>query len=216
MKKDRAWYGKGQFLSILGVFLLSCGTALAATSSNDSNPLTTPTDISQTSSLPDRLAQRKSALKLQISSERSQKLVKNCVSAQTRLKNIGTKDKSSADKRQETYTDLATRLNTIVRRLEIQGTDVSELKSAQSKFNSSINQYLSDMQTYKTTMDDIVVMDCKTDPSGFEATLTTARQLRAKLANDVSQIKSLKSELTDALSKAKSLFSAADKSEKNQ
>jgi hypothetical protein len=89
------------------------------------------------------------------------------------------------------------------------------LKTLQSQFNDSANQYLVDASTYKTTMEDISEMNCSADPAGFMATLTSARQLRVKLASEVGQVASVKNSLVQALATAAEAFNTP-KAQENQ
>jgi hypothetical protein len=149
--------------------------------------------------LADRVTQRKSALKTQLTTERSQRITKNCLAAQNGLKNILIKDKALAGKRQATYSELSTQLTTTIRKLNSQKVDITELKTAQMQLDAAMNKYLEDMVAYKATLEDIAKIECAADPSGFEATLISARQLRVKLADDGKQIKTAKITMVQAL-----------------
>jgi hypothetical protein len=52
-------------------------------------------------------------------------------------------------------------------------------------------------------MDDLVTMDCQSDPAGFRATLQEARDYRSKLATDVLGIKNNLSNLKKSLANAR-------------
>jgi hypothetical protein len=156
--------------------------------------------VAQPNSLDARVAQSKAALKLQLTSAQSQKISQKCSGAQNMIKTITAKDKLAADKRQQTYTNLSTQLTTEIRLLQNQGSDITELKSAQMQFDTALNRYLADVANYKTAMEDIVALNCTTDPVGFESLLTNARQLRVSLATDTAQVKTAKNALVQALS----------------
>jgi hypothetical protein len=204
---------KTVLLSLLLLPVIS-GVAWAATSANPpasaGNPLTTPTDSSESTTLPQRLSQRKTALKVQLSSAQAVSIAKGCSVAQLGIQEIKTKGVASANTRHETYTKLATDLNAIIDHLERESINTAALKSAQTKFNTAINKYLTDAESYKTTMDDGVVMDCVADAAGFQATLLSARQFRTQLSSDVSAIKAAVPDLSKALSDAKDILVQAD------
>jgi hypothetical protein len=109
---------------------------------------------------------------------------------------------SSAGCQQCHYTNISARLAKVVDGLSKQGVGTAELTSLQQRFNTSANQYLIDASEYETTIDDLSVMDCAADPTGFEATLTSARQSRIKLASDIGQVASAKTSLAQAITKA--------------
>ncbi len=170
--------GLWQPVVLIAVMLLVGGVAMAATTSTSNvGGLTLPQDPSQSTSLPQRIVQRKASLKTALSGPESQRVSKACVLAQTSLQDIKTKDAAAADKR-FVYNDLASRLATNIDHLERQSIDTTKVKAQQATFKNAINKYLADAATYKNTMDDAVVMGCEADPSGFEATLLSARQLR--------------------------------------
>ena len=169
----------------------------------ESNGLVSPTDPAQSTTMPQRIAQRKNAINAQLTTARQQRLVKQCAVAQTGIQQIKIKDTAAANTRRETYTKLATRLSTIIDRLERQSINTTALKTAQDAFTRAINQYLKNAISYKTAMDDIVIMDCAKDPLGFEATLLSTRQLRARLSSDTARVKTAVPLLTQELDKAK-------------
>jgi hypothetical protein len=160
--------------------------------------------VAQTSSakpntLEERVAQSKATLKLQLSAAQSQKISQKCVAAQTLIKKVAAKDKTSADKRQQIYTDLSTQLTADIRTLQSQNVDVTTLKIAQAQFNVAINRYINDTATYETTVDDAIAVNCASDPLGFQSLLTSARQFRTALASDAAQIKDAKDTLAQTL-----------------
>jgi hypothetical protein len=182
------------FLIGLSVASLAGGVATAQTSNIAGNS-------TNTAALEERIAQRKETLKLQLSTTQSQKIAKNCVAAQSLVKSITAKDKIAATKRQQIYTDLSTKVTSIIRALQSQEADIAELKSDQIQFDSAINKFVSDNMLYSSTADDLIAMDCPSDPAGFEALLTTARQQKTVLSSDAAQIKTAKATLSQALVK---------------
>jgi hypothetical protein len=177
--------------------------------------LTLPADPAQATTLPQRLSQRKTALKVQLSAPQIQKITKGCSLAQTGLQDIKTKDATAAEKRFQAYSALASQLAITIDHLERQGIDTTKLKIQQTTFKGAINKYLSDAANYKSAMDDVVVMDCKNDTAGFEATLLSARQLRTQLAADASAIKAEVPAITKAIEETKqSLIQSLSASEK--
>jgi hypothetical protein len=196
-------------VTLLALFVFEGVTLAAQTTSNGNssasgNAVVTPNDPEQSTTLPQRITQRKNTIKTKVSNAQLQTIAKKCAIAQTGLQDIKTKDKSKIEDRRQAYTDLASKLSTIIGHLERQNIDVTNLKSEQVKFNSNINQYLTDAETYKTALDDAVVMDCAADPAGFEATLVGARQLRSQLSNDSAQVKSEAAVLSKTLTDTKS------------
>jgi small-conductance mechanosensitive channel len=193
-------------LSVLLVFgfcvaVYANSTVIAQTSTASNSTVKADTITS-------RVTERKNTLKLQLNSAQTQKITKNCVDAQKTIKVVAAQDKSNATKRQHVYTNTSTRLNKVIDGLNKRSVDTAELASIRDQFNTAANQYLVDASTYKTTMEDLSVMDCSAEPTGFQATLTSGRQLRIKLANEVGQIKSTKTALAQSLTKATGLLNS--------
>jgi hypothetical protein len=194
MKNNVAMYLPRLFLIGLCAAILFGGPVFAQT-----NPSARDT---QSKAQLERIAERKSTLKLQLNTAQTQKITANCKAAQLLIKKIADKDKIVTDKRQGIYSDLSTKLTAAIRTLQSQGEDITTLKNSQIQLDAAINQYVADTSSYMAATDDIITMDCTSDPTGFEATLTSARQLRTKLINDASQVKTAKNNLGQALSKA--------------
>jgi hypothetical protein len=191
----------------LGVLLvLGFSAAVYANSSVFAQTSPASNSADQTNTITNRITERKNALKLKLSSDQSQKITKNCVQAQKLIKSISAQDKNNATKRQQVYTNTSTQLNKVTDGLNKRSVDTTALNNIRDQFNTAANQYLVDASTYKTTMEDLSVMDCSVDPTGFEATLASARQLRIKLSSEVGQIKSIKSDLAQSLTKATNLL----------
>jgi hypothetical protein len=106
------------------------------------------------------------------------------------------------DQRQELYANLSTRVTTTLRKLQLQNVDITDLKNTQIQFDAAVNQYIADVANYEDSISDTAVLDCTNDPTGFEATLINARQLKAKLADDAGNIKNARSLLSQSLQKA--------------
>jgi hypothetical protein len=182
------------FLTVLAVSAILGGAASAHADNNATS--------SQTTTFEQRVAQTKSALKLQLTAAQSQKISQKCSAAQSLVKSIAAKDMTAADKRQQVYADLSTQLTTDIRIMQGQGADITALKAAQVQFDGAINHYLTDATAYKTAMDDLSAIKCASDPAGFESLLTNARQLRTSLATDVTQVKISRDGLVQSLTTA--------------
>jgi hypothetical protein len=161
--------------------------AIAQTLGN--SPLTFPADPAQNSTIDQRVAQRKTITKLQLNPTSAKDVSLKCPVAQTAIGAAKTKDSTGREVRLQAYINVANRLNQIIENLSIQGFDASDITAVQQKFNDTINRYLNDAQNYKTAMDDLVIIDCAKDPTGFAATLQQARTLRNQLSGDVTGIK---------------------------
>lgn len=191
---------------VTALFTLAGGIAFAVNSPGTittSSPIVTPPDPQATSTIEQRIAQRKSAVKVQQNAARAAQVNSKCSLAQSAIGQLRTKDTKVRVSRNQAYTTLATRLNSLVINLGNQGVNASELYAKQKLFNEAINQYLTSAMAYKTAVDDLVNMECKSDTVGFEATLSTVRSLRSQLARDGEAIKAQLNPLIDSLSAVK-------------
>jgi hypothetical protein len=155
-----------------------------------------------------RISERQSVLKLKLTAAQKKLLTTRCAAAQTKLQVLKTQDSTAAGKRQQIYSDLASRLEDIIVQLKVQGVDTTQLSTAQKNFNAAIDLYLADAMSYRAALDDAATIDCQTDPTGFEASLLSARQLRVQLAADVSKIKAIRPQLVKNLDSLKLQLSA--------
>jgi hypothetical protein len=185
-----------------GYILLMLGMVLCLVSGVFAQSPTSNTSSATQQKIADRVTQRKNALKLQLATAQSQNIAKNCVAAQAILKHTAAKDKKMLDQRQELYANLSTRVTTTLRKLQLQNVDITDLKNTQIQFDAAVNQYIADVANYEDSISDTAVLDCTNDPTGFEATLINARQLKAKLADDAGNIKNARSLLSQSLQKA--------------
>ena len=179
------------------VFAVFLNVARAETTNTVLSSLITPDSQEDSTTIDQRLAARRP--KVQLSAADKQNIAAKCALAQTVINDRKTKDTKAASIRLQTYNELVKRLTFLVDNLSSQGSNASELLNAQNYFVASINNYLNDAQSYKTAMDDLVIMDCQSDPAGFRATLNEARVDRAKLGPDVATIKNNLSNLQKSL-----------------
>lgn len=193
-------------IALFAVLVLAGGVVLAANSPGSvttSSPIVTPPDPQASTTIEQRIANRKSALKPVINPARAGQIASKCSLAQSAVGQLRTKDTKVRVSRNQAYTTLATRLNNIVINLGNQGVNASELHAKQKVFNDSINKYLSTAMEYKTAVDDLVNMDCKSDTAGFEATLSQVRSLRTQLGKDGEAIKAQLTPLIESLNNMK-------------
>lgn len=194
-------------IATLSGLVLAGGVVLAVNSPGTvttSSPIVTPPDPQSTTTIEQRIAQRKAAAKPQQTAARAAQITSKCSLAQSAVGQLRTKDTKARVARNQAYTTLATRLNNIVINLGNQGFNASDLFAKQKQFNDAINKYLVTAMDYKTAVDDLVNMDCKADPAGFDATLSLVRSHRAQLATDGAAIKSQLKPLIDSLNAVRS------------
>ncbi|MBA3757340.1 hypothetical protein H0X09_00515 [Candidatus Saccharibacteria bacterium] len=185
-------------VAVLAVPILGFGMKVGAQSTVSDELLESP----QTT-MAERLTQRQTSFNPQISFAARSKIVDNCVAAQATLNNWKVKDELSIEKRSKIYSSLEANLKDITEKLNKQALNSDELKEVGQKFTKSIKDYRSKAQIYKLALEDLLTISCKSDTTGFQATLLDARQLRAQLASKATEIKVLLPELAEALSAIK-------------
>jgi molybdopterin converting factor small subunit len=177
-------------LGLLSIIVLSglfFGVARADTTNTVLSGLITPPSQEATTTMEQRLAARRP--KVQLSAADKANIAAKCSLAQSAVNDRRTKDVKAAAIRLQTYNELVKRLTFLVDNLSAQGDDATALLAAQNYFVASINNYLVDADNYKTAMDDLVNVDCKSDAAGFRATLVEARDLRTKTGQDAAAVK---------------------------
>lgn len=185
---------------------VSGASVLAVNSSGSvttASPIVSPADPQATTTIEQRVSQRKAAVRLQPNAARTAQISSKCSLAQSAVGQLRTKDTKVRVQRNQAYTTLAGRLNNVVINLGNQGVNASDLHAKQRQFNAAVNKYLVTAMDYKTAVDDLVNMDCRADTSGFEATLLTVRSLRTQLAQDAAAIKDQLPPLINSLSDMK-------------
>jgi hypothetical protein len=182
------------------------GHARADTSNTVLSNLITPNSPEDTTTIEQRLSQRKATYKSQLALTNNPSVAAKCELAQSPLIDVRTKTTKAAAVRLQAYNGLTKRLSFLVDNLSSQGIDPTELSNAQNTFVAAINTYLNDAENYKTALDDSITVDCKNDPSGFMASVLDARKWRAQLGPDVVAVKATQSTLRKALSDERQLL----------
>lgn len=188
-------------LCIAAVFAVFFSVTNAQTTNTVLSGLITPAGTEDTTTMEQRLSARRA--KVQLSAADKATIAAKCGLAQTAIGDRKTKDSKASAIRLQSYNELVKRLTFLVDNLSSQGNDASQLLNAESYFVASINNYLTNAQKYKVAMDDLVIMDCSSDPAGFKATLEEARKMRAQLGADVATVKNNLVNLKDNLSKSR-------------
>lgn len=172
---------------VIAISTVFFGMAKADSTNTVLSGLITPSAQEDSTTQDQRLSARRA--KVQLSAADKASITSKCALAQTAVNDRKLKDSKAAAIRLQTYNDLVTRITFLVDNLSSQGDDASQLLNAQNYFVATINSYLVDAASYKVAMDDLVTMDCMSDPAGFRATLNDARNLRAKLTTDTAAVK---------------------------
>lgn len=195
------------FCALIGVMIMAAQTPPVQA---EDVFLVEPADTSQTTTKDQRISQRKTELKAQISEQSLKTLAQKCEKVQKTIAALKTKDDKILTTRHDFYTSSANKLNYIVDNLKKQGISSTALENVGQPFGVAVNKYLADAQAYKTAIEDLAAMDCAKDTTSFRATILSAQQLRAGLASDVKKVNSTFAQIKAAVDQIKTKLPKMD------
>lgn len=141
-----------------------------------------------------RIAERKAALQTRLDAARQARIQNRCEMAQGKLNSIRGRIKGLETSRTQVYENLVARLNKLSEHLKTKDVDTAALDGQITELVTLIETFNTDLATYKEAVGDLAVMDCAEDPTGFQASLETARAARSKVAEDAKAIRTLLSD----------------------
>lgn len=137
-----------------------------------------------------RLESLKTTLKVKLDEVTKKRIIAKCKAAQTIVEATEKTDKSNGVSRESAYKKITDSLQKLIDRLKTDGVDTKELEAAQATLLTKIDQFTTDLATYRQSMTDLRSLDCITDPTAFQAALTSARADRLKAKTDAVDIRS--------------------------
>lgn len=136
------------------------------------------------SSIEQRIAQRKTERGTALSDQDQKRVIGTCVSAQTKIRSIETKEVPMLDNRTQVYGSIDAKLWIVTGQLKLAKQDTFQLEKERLTLLDKTNNFQTLASNYKQALDDSLVINCQADPNGFKALLDTARiyhdQLRAQ------------------------------------
>lgn len=175
---------------------LSSGAVLAQTETNNQSTQKT---------MEQRIADRKTALKTKLDAALQARLKGKCKASQKLVTAAKTKSDKAIENRQKAYEAVQTRLDALVAALEKANIDTATIADLQTQVDTAIEKLKTDVTAYNQTLTDLAGMNCETDPTGFKATLETARTQRKQVAKDAADLRTLKGKIVNELAKIKGL-----------
>lgn len=172
---------------VIGVMMpiVAMGSTVAAVETTTAPATTT----APTSTLGERVAARKTALKTKLTTAESAKIKLKCKAAQGLVSSISGRVNGVETSRLKVYENLLTRMTAFNTKLSNQGADTTTLTANITALKLKVETFESDMTEYKTAVADLSILDCVGDPTGFKATLDTARIDLVKVSADSLAIK---------------------------
>ncbi|HSX23816.1 MAG TPA: hypothetical protein VLE74_01825 [Candidatus Saccharimonadales bacterium] len=178
---------------ILALPILSTAFVYAVDNSG-STTTTTTTETSQSSTddtagRAARLAKLKAELQIRLSAVEKLRLQTKCVASQGLISSIKGRIKGIETSRGEVYTNITTHLTDLSTKLKNKGVDTTALDADITTLKGDVTTFNTDLAAYKQAVNDLVGVDCKTDPEGFKAALQTARTDLDKVNKDAAAIR---------------------------
>ncbi|GAC1387434.1 MAG: hypothetical protein NVS1B7_1160 [Candidatus Saccharimonadales bacterium] len=136
-----------------------------------------------------RLESRKAESKIRLAPTEQQHLSAVCRDAQGKAAATKAKIKSLTVSRTENYVTIIRKLTELENNLHARLFDTSVLRSEIANLQSQVSTFNTDIASYKVAVDDVVIMDCMSDPTAFKVSLDVARSARDKSIQDSGSIK---------------------------
>lgn len=147
---------------------------------------------------------RRKDFKPELTTDLATSISERCVSAQKKISDLRTKDTGAMEKYYTGYGEIADQVSALIGRMKQQSASTAAPQTALNQYIDAVNRYLVNAESYSSSIADIQAMDCAADAEGFVATLESARESRANLADDIQTIEQKVDDLSAALTNAKS------------
>ncbi len=139
------------------------------------------------STLAQRLDQRKAERGIVLNEVDLERLTQTCVSVQSKLRLIQRDTVSMLENHSRVYKKIDARLWVTIGQLKLADQDTFQLEKQRIALTDKVASFQSLAMNYQQVLDDILVINCQADPTGFQALLDTARiyhtQLRTQSAD---------------------------------
>jgi len=159
----------------------------------------------------ERVEAYKKELKETLTNAIKTRIGERCVAAQGLTKKRVTANKTANTVRTSKFNEIVTKLEAVVTAYKAKNIDTSTLEANIVELKAKITSYSAADETYRQSLSDLTVLDCKTDPVAFKAALEKARtDQKAALT----AAKAIRSYLTDTVKTTlKSLKTTSDQEE---
>lgn len=136
-----------------------------------------------------RVAERKEALKTRLTAAKQARIKNRCKASQGKLGSLQGRITGLETSRAQVYQNLTNRLTRLSEQLATHNVDVTELNTQITELTTLTEAFTTDLTAYKTAVADLAAMDCESDPEGFQASLESAREARAKAAESAKAVR---------------------------
>lgn len=128
-----------------------------------------------------RLQEYKEKRTTKLTAAQEQQLKAKCQGAQVVTQKLVDNAEKVKTLREAQYGKVSSKLTQLVERLKMAKVETAEIEKAVSGFSEQSTAFLTAIDSYKTTLDDLSEMECATDPVAFRAALEEAKTQRVAL-----------------------------------
>lgn len=186
---------KRLFLGVVTGFALSALLTPVLVQADTGSHATT-TDNTTTTSKDDeslkraaRLGEYKKALKETLTNEAKARIESRCVAAQTSVKNRTDSNSKALTNRTKAYNEITSNLHALSSALVAKGVDTTTFNADLLALQTKITSFTLLNSTYQQALNDVTMLDCKSDPTAFKAALEAARSAQKAVFNSAQEIR---------------------------
>lgn len=161
-------------------------TGAAPTTSAATN---SETDMADTQARNKRAQERVTQLKTKLTAAETARIKQKCANSQGKLQSLDGRINGIQSSRSQVYDATIARLSLLAERLKQQGIDATQMQTHIDRLKALIATYKTDLDTYKTAVQDASAIGCVDDPAAFKAALEQARTAQASVYKDVGAIR---------------------------
>lgn len=150
---------------------------------------TAPANPPPGSAIAQRLEQRKKERNIQLDDRNQKRLIEQCGAAQTNIRASQQRLTQLFTERAKTYGQVDGKLWVVIGQLKLAQKDTFDLDKKRATLADRIALATSTAANFQQTLDDVVVMNCKSDIVGFKAMIDTSRLYLAQVREQSSNIR---------------------------
>lgn len=118
-------------------------------------------------------------------------VVVRCQNSQSILRGVQEQSANATRTREAVYSEIIKDVRAIKIRMARQGSDASEADLFLGRMQESLDQFTLNANQYALSLDDVVSVDCQTNPEQFMAGLVVMRSHRLKVSNSADKLHSI-------------------------
>lgn len=181
----------GSFLSVPILVNAEGGSSSTTTTTNstDSSTETEKDSTDDSAGRPNRIADDKKKLTTALTDAIKVRIAGRCAGAQALVKGKGVINKTATNARTKAYKTIVSDLQAVSTALAAKGLDVTTLNSEITVLQTKADAFVAANTAYQNDLSDLAALDCKADPTAFQAALQAARTDQATVLADAKAIK---------------------------